>query len=310
MRSVENSNVTARNFIPGQEWLYYKLYCGTSSSDRILAGAIYPVSCELRRRGVVDKWFFIRYADPEDHLRVRFHISDHQRLNEIIQLIEKSCEAYYSAGLIWRIQIDSYSRELERYDAPGIENSEELFYLNSELSLKLITQLNELDDLTDYRIRWLFALKWIDSLLRSFGMELASKKEFSQNLADGFGQEFGMNTDLRKALGEMFRKERASITSALSDDRADAHFRDFLQLANSLKESEKVIIDKILLQSEKHGTPSLLDSISSFIHMFVNRVFKKNQRRIEMELHHMLFFHYRSEIAQKVGSAKVTIDAQ
>src|SRR5262249_46206428 len=55
-----------RRFAPGSEWTYAKLYCGRAAADRLLAEQIAPLA------GIADQWFFIRYEDPDFHLRVRF----------------------------------------------------------------------------------------------------------------------------------------------------------------------------------------------------------------------------------------------
>ncbi|MDT5011259.1 MAG: lantibiotic biosynthesis protein [Mycobacterium sp.] len=62
-----------RTFAPGSQWLYLKAYAGTASADRVLTGSLGPVLGKLRNDGVVDQWFFLRYSDPEHHLRVRLH---------------------------------------------------------------------------------------------------------------------------------------------------------------------------------------------------------------------------------------------
>lgn len=62
-----------RTFAPGSPWLYLKAYTGTASADHILTDTVGPVIEQLRESGVVDHWFFLRYADPEHHLRLRLH---------------------------------------------------------------------------------------------------------------------------------------------------------------------------------------------------------------------------------------------
>ena len=61
----------SRRFPPGSEWLYAKLYTGIATADDVLLEVIAPLTQEALRRGAADKWFFIRYADPQWHLRLR-----------------------------------------------------------------------------------------------------------------------------------------------------------------------------------------------------------------------------------------------
>src|SRR6185436_7859592 len=61
-----------RVFVPGSEWLYARLYTGHSGVDRLLTGPIDQLVDELTQEGAIDRWFFLRYADPDPewHLRV------------------------------------------------------------------------------------------------------------------------------------------------------------------------------------------------------------------------------------------------
>ncbi len=60
-----------REFNFGSEWLYYKIYCGVEFADTLLSNHIGTVLQKNQQLGVLDKWFFIRYSDPDFHLRLR-----------------------------------------------------------------------------------------------------------------------------------------------------------------------------------------------------------------------------------------------
>lgn len=67
---------TQRNFNIGSEWLYYKFYCGVKTADKLLTEVIKPLTEELQTKQLIDKFFFIRYTDPDLHIRLRFHLID------------------------------------------------------------------------------------------------------------------------------------------------------------------------------------------------------------------------------------------
>ena len=57
---------------PGSDWLYAKLYGPRNGQDELLAGTIRRF-CEIALgSGLAERWFFVRYADPQPHLRLRF----------------------------------------------------------------------------------------------------------------------------------------------------------------------------------------------------------------------------------------------
>src|SRR5205085_2084502 len=62
--------VPRRTFTPGSSWLYMKAYSHPALADRLLVDTLAP---RLRRwaKAVDGEWFFLRYSDPEFHLRLR-----------------------------------------------------------------------------------------------------------------------------------------------------------------------------------------------------------------------------------------------
>jgi class I lanthipeptide synthase len=72
-RTTRPPSESRRRFAPGTEWLYANLYGPVAAADRVLVDCIGPLARRLREASVVDRWFFVRYADPGRHLRVRFH---------------------------------------------------------------------------------------------------------------------------------------------------------------------------------------------------------------------------------------------
>src|SRR5439155_20641658 len=60
-----------RRFAPGSAWLYAKLHGRAATADALLRDGPGPLVRSLRARGVIEGWFFIRFADPNPHLRLR-----------------------------------------------------------------------------------------------------------------------------------------------------------------------------------------------------------------------------------------------
>jgi len=120
-----------RTYIIGDEWLYMKLYSGTKTADTVLFEIVRPVTSQLLQEGIIDKWFYIRYSDPHNHLRLRFHYMNPDHISKIIQTINKPIKKYIEKNLIWKIQVDTYQREIERYGENSIHLAEKIFYYDS-----------------------------------------------------------------------------------------------------------------------------------------------------------------------------------
>jgi lantibiotic biosynthesis protein len=55
---------------PGSDWLFTKLYCPRIFEDDLLTDPV-PAFCEyVCSSGLAKEWFFVRYADPDVHLRL------------------------------------------------------------------------------------------------------------------------------------------------------------------------------------------------------------------------------------------------
>ena len=155
------NNRPQRNFSVGSEWLYYKLYTGHKTADLILTEIIKPMTEEFIGQEIIDKWFFIRYADPKHHLRVRFRSLDSQNIGRVHTSLPAPLAHFMKQDLIWKTQLDTYQRELERYGQHTMELSESLFYHDSDAIVQFL-DLIEGDE--GEQLRWLYGLRSIDHL--------------------------------------------------------------------------------------------------------------------------------------------------
>jgi len=292
-------NEKKRTFIIGDEWLYFKVYTGYKTADTLLTDTIYPLSQYFLKENLVDHWFFLRYSDPHSHLRIRFHINENNNIAPIINHFNNAMQYYINQNLVWKIQIDTYQREIERYGADLIELSEQLFFLNSEMICKTIAieVVNQ-----DENLRWLLGLKMIDALLTDFAFSLQDKQILLNTLQDNFGKEFGINTDFRRQFGQKYRAEKNRIEKIL--DKNSEHDEEYAPLFKPILEnSEKSvsIIQNIITESRKQKEESirdvsLNDLLSNYIHMTMNRLFRTQQRTHELVLYDYLFRYYSSSI--------------
>lgn len=279
-----------RNFPIGSEWLYYKIYCGINTADKVLKEIVAPVTENLFEEDLISKFFFIRYADPEVHLRIRFKIKNLVHLGKIIQHFNSQLQESLNSGIISKIQIDTYKRELERYGSNSMEIAESLFYIDS---LAIIQVLDTIGD--DDNMRWKIALKWIDDFLDNFNSNLHQKFDLIQNFKDSFIKEHGEGKGLKVQLDGKFRLTRKEIESAFSE----SHFEILRQVISFKNQRISELTTKIIELDLKGELEVELNSlVGSFLHMSINRFFKSRQRTYEMVLYDLLFKYYKSLIAK------------
>ncbi len=289
----ENSEIQ-RNFSVGSEWLYFKFYVGTKSADTLLTQAIKPLVEHLLNENLIDKWFFIRYADPEKHLRFRVHLTDLSAIGTVFLQVKNSIQSFENEGIIWKVQVDSYQREIERYGADVMELTETLFFEDSKAILGMIDQTwGEEREV----IRWQWCLKLIDSYLSDFRLSISDKKNLLEKMKTSFANEFKINKDLKLQTDQRFRDNRKSIEQILDNSLNETHqYAPLFEYINDKAENTRSIIQ--LIKDLKSGD-NLTKYLSDIIHMTVNRTIVDNQRTHELLMYDFLFRYYQAEMARK-----------
>jgi thiopeptide-type bacteriocin biosynthesis protein len=286
-----------RRFPPGSTWLYAKIYTGTATADVLLREAIGPLVRDIVDSGHADRWFFIRYADPDWHLRLRF-AGDPARLSgEVLPRLHAALAAAGDAGLWWRLALDTYEREVERYGGPaGVELAEQLFCADSAAVLAIV-EASGGDTGAD--AAWRLCLRGVDRLLGDLGFDLATKLAILTRMRDEFGAEHGMDTAFQKRLGEKFRAHKAEIAELLAapDDAPDHPFAPGLAALAARSTANAPIAAELRARAGTLAVP-LEQLAPSYVHMHANRMLSASARRQEVVLYDLLRRHYDGEVAR------------
>jgi thiopeptide-type bacteriocin biosynthesis protein len=288
----------ARTFPPGSDWLYAKLYTGTGTADRVLLDLVEPLVCESLQRDWADGWFYLRYGDPDWHLRLRFHGEPPSLLGELLPALHQRAAAALASGLIWKLQLDTYEREVERYGGPlGIELAERLFQVDCEASLEMLGLFPD-DEHAD--VRWRLTLKGLDLLLDDLGFKLAAKLEIAAQARQAYAAEFKQDLTLQRQLGERFRTERRALEALLDDTlAADDPLQPGLR-ALSRRSERLQPIAAALREAARQGqlTAPLAQLAPSYLHVHAFRLLRADQRRHELVLYEFLTRLYESRRAR------------
>ena len=287
-----------RSFSIGSEWLYVKLYGGIKSMDKILGEVIHPFVNELIANNIIEKWFFIRYEDPDKHLRLRFHHAQNPMFwSEVLAKLNEILKPYLEEGLVYKIQTDTYQREIERYGQDTMLLSESVFSYDSEAVAGFLS-LIEGDAGEKYR--WLFGLRGVDMLLNDFGYDLSQRSQFMRGIKDGFFNEFGGGDKLRHQLNDKYRAERTAIEKILDASQDTEEFSQAIAFLNIRSGYFREINIKLkALQNNNNQTKTHDDLMSSYVHMFMNRLFLTNNRTHELVIYYFLDRYYESCLARQ-----------
>jgi thiopeptide-type bacteriocin biosynthesis protein len=272
-QAVQKESHVQRSFAPGSEWLYLKIYCNSNISDYLLATEIKPFLDQCLDSKMIRSAFFIRYTDPHYHLRLRMHLVHEKYYAEAIHLLNTFLESYFQKEIIWKIQIESYQRELERYDPYFMLNTEKAFFYDSTLILSLLQNETfvENDD-----IKLFSAVKNVEDWLSLFRFSLQEKLDFCKKMEKIFLKEF--SNEFKIHINSKFRLLKNSFYLFFENS---SYENEFNQRNEDLKNVE--------LSKEK---------LSSYIHMSLNRWFSSEQRALELMTYSFASKYYSRIISQ------------
>jgi thiopeptide-type bacteriocin biosynthesis protein len=270
-----------RQRLPGSDWLFAKLYSGRTRHDDLLAEPVRTFAAQAISAGQAERWFFIRYADPEPHIRLRFQGDPTRLLAELLPALTTWSRALTEQGLIRKLVLDTYDREVERYGGPaGIAVAERIFAADSSavaevvaLRLRRVLEFATID----------LALLTIDDLVASLGLAAAERLRLYQTIRAGQERQFGGQINRMHKHFHGYRKSAQRIVG----DRAWLRTQPggpALEAALARRTTELHAPSaelRELVRQEQLGVPQA-SFLASCIHMHFNRLIGLN-RALEFE---------------------------
>ncbi len=266
--------MTNRVFIPGGEWLYIKLYTGQLYADELLTKWLSPLYDSFAMTHIVGKMFFLRYMDADYHLRIRFHIPHSTDLGIVLNMIYKSLLPYTDSHLIWKTEIGTYEREIERYSAEHIESIEQIFSCDSYYTLHSLVMFQPED-------RWKLSCRYIEHFFAALRYTLVEKIETMRIMQEQFRKEQRIdNIAYTHELNRKYRSLRNDLENTIANCPFDNHYE---------------ALCKIITESNIVGMSKCACDV---IHMINNRIFISFPRQNEAVLYYYLYKTYSSLLAR------------
>lgn len=258
------------------QWVTLKFYDERVHLETLLTRDLLPWIGQQTKLGYVDKWHFLRYADPREHLRIRFR-SSLSSLSSIVSAV------YDLLGGL-EFSVDCYNPETERYGGGlGMEICESVFMEDSWMAAEIIRFFPK-----DLAVkRWELSLGALDSMLNAGNVGLNDRVALFAEMKDGYARINDLDLlRVKQALDSSYRKRRPRIERivAMSRTQLSSHAR-----YESVAE---------LSQRRKELQAPLVHVMSSLIHMHLNRVLGVRQSDQEVVVYDYLQRYYRSEIAR------------
>ena len=278
-----------------EEWLFVKWYTGHHTAHQVLLQYVAPLIESLRADELIRSWFFIRYYDPEFHLRIRFKVqraaTDQQtptsNWGRLKQLVDQTTQRLIDQGLIFAATYDRYEPETERYGAATIADCEALFGHDSTC---LIDYLRGWDAPPPEADILRFALQNSRQLLLDFGLTTSEQLDFFLGRQAAYFQEFGGQKSLKDTLNKLYREHAHQVETWLAEE---ASYEPVL-LDRSAK--NKPLCQAIIFalaeaarwQAPAAPQPSRNELVGSVLHMALDRLFTARLRLNELIVYHFL----------------------
>jgi len=250
---------------PGSDWLFVKLYCPRSIENDVLADSVPAFAENAVAAGLADSWFFIRYSDPDPHIRLRFHGKPEQLTGLLFRHVCHWAGTLMERELCAKFSFDTYERELERFGGPlGMTAAESVFFADSRCSVELVRRFKAKQ--WPHDLISLLALS-VDDLLGALGADEAERLRWYRAQTTDGGSEAGSDYRERKTLLRALLGQPEEFLSAIPEG---------LNIASVLAARRKTLQAvgrelRTMLEEDRLSQP--LDALlASYVHLHLNRL--------------------------------------
>lgn len=275
----EDNIIEAKQWcLPGNAWIYFEIFGNPNRLASLLSEKVRPYLALHRR--VIEKWFFIRYNEGGEHIRLRIKLKNPEKSHMHTVALGKLFEIELAHGLLSDVKLRTYKREVHRYSSQLMDHVEDHFKEDSAFVLA-ITKYH-FSELQKY---WL-CIETLNAIRESGTFSFSEFETIVHKMSLAFNNEFEINFQDFKEINKL-HKSLQQITDPLIVKRLQIHFGKFHNSFN-----------RILLAAEKSHRPKLF---ADLFHMHINRLFITDQRFMEMLVYNFIKLDIVREFKRKTN---------
>jgi thiopeptide-type bacteriocin biosynthesis protein len=257
-------NSPRRTCPPGSEWLFVKLYCLPNHENEVICESMFTFAENAVASGLADSWFFIRYADPDPHIRLRFRGLPDRLTGQLFGHICDWAGRLMADGLCLKFVFDTYEREIERYGGQaGMAAAETLFFVDSRCVAALLRCLKNKKWKYDHTT---LVAASIDDLLGGIGFGEEERLRWYRSQA----------TSARAEAGSEYRRRKVELRSLLGTPEFLASEPGGAEIAGIFKVRREALVplsDHLRQLGNRGESHQSIDSLCSyFVHIHINRI--------------------------------------
>lgn len=257
-----------RRFMPGSGWLYIRMACTERSADQLLTGVVVPVI--RKNEAIIDQWFFVRYYDPDHHIRLRFKVNAEDTGRLLSAFHDGFSKEIYSP-MVKELRTETYIRELERYGPEIIGEVEAFFFASSEWVINYLGMKEHLDARADE----LLPIILVYRMCGAFFQDLKQFETFLTVADAGFRREFDADKTLLVGMDGKYRQLARDLARMLEDGTLEGEF----SVAGTGRMLQMLQHFRKLCKNWEQARQERL--LADLVHMHLNRFFSFRQRQQE-----------------------------
>lgn len=271
--TTKRTQALERLKLPGSDCLFLKLYMANSLQDEFISGPLSQFAGNIIDGGLADRWFFMRYADPEYHLRVRLLGNPDQLIKEVLPQVHQWARWCVKEGLLKKLMLDTYDPEWERYGGPDLmHHAEAMFEADSKLIANLIRQLRyRKTHLPEEVVACMNMMDW----MRQFGLDFDEQFRWLDQIVkkDDYRKEF---QPWRKLLVKL------TLNEDIWGEFPGSDREEIVKLAKQRQEVTGTFVKEMERLREQGRLWNSPDSIlGSLLHMTCNRLMGDNRKELK-----------------------------
>lgn len=271
-----------RVHLPGSVWLFVKLYSGVNKHDDLLTGPIAELTEYLQANRLTESWFFIRYADPDPHIRLRIKGSSSTLISEVLPGLFDWARSLVERGFIWKVMLDTYDPEIERYGGlSGLDLAQNIFAADSVLAVNVLALkhdvMNEMSA-TD------LGILTVNKLLVGLDLTVSERLELCSEMKTAWAGNLGASlSQLHRVFHNYYKTTQRIICdnmwlmNQLGGNQLGALLDNYGTALGPLGRELRTLVSQKTLQT------SATSYLASCVHMHLNRLFGVN-RQLEFEI--------------------------
>lgn len=251
--------------MPGSEWLFAKLYGAKIHQDHVIAN-LSGLTSGCVATGLVSHWFFLRYADPEPHIRLRLRVRT-DGAAAAFEAVNRWAKDHLDRAALSGVEFAPYDREIERYGGiDGLSVCEHIFFADSAFAIDAVKGLSS-RQWQSAESRLAVTALTIDRLLADFGWDSDQRRQWyaQHRSANGI------------AIGRAYRANKRTLGDAVGFNPAwqgAGGAGEALTIALTAR-SQRIVpqVDRLRTLAEHGRLHRTLDQLAlSLAHLAVNRL--------------------------------------